>query len=123
MEEKRKFVRLNINVAVKCTKVGDERKDILPRENASKDISGGGISIISYEELKEGDILEINIELPTKKVIDTRGRVVRTNEIEIYGERQEKRYEAGIEFLGINEEDREEILKFVFQRMKHTEQK
>lgn len=114
MEEKRKFVRLNLNVEVRWRKIIETLDRAVDNINLTKDISGGGIRLIVDETVKVADKLSLEIKLPTDKVIYCQGRVIWVEKFEIVGRRHEDRYEAGIEFMDISDDDREEISKLVF---------
>jgi len=111
MRERRRFVRLDLNVNVKWRKI-DQVEEI--KENTAKNISIGGICLIVEEKLNEGDYLELKINLPNQKEIHAYGRVVWIDEYEILGAEYGKKYDAGIEFLKIKEEDQQELEKFIF---------
>lgn len=88
-------------------------------EGICEDISGVGIKFRSDYPLLSGDLLNMTIPLPpihlaTLMVI---GQVKRTKKImdEITGE---KVNEVAVEFLGINEADREEIIAYSFKRQR-----
>ena len=116
MEEKRRFVRLNTNVEVKLTKIGKISKEDLDKVAASRNISENGICIIMQGKvINAGDKLNLEIELPTQKIIKVEGIVMWVNEFEIFGGEHEKRFDAGIEFLKINDNDQEAIKDFVFK--------
>jgi len=111
MRERRGFVRLDINVKVRWERVrqkGEEKSEF------TKNISGGGICLITEEKLNEGERLYLEIELPSGKLIYARGKVVWVNEYEIIGVEIKKKYDVGIEFIEIKEEDRQEIGKYIF---------
>jgi hypothetical protein len=79
-------------------------------------ISGSGMSLITYDVLNIGDILEIKVVIQTypAKILHLYGKVVRT-------EKTPDRPDAstlGICFLGMNEEVRDEIIKFDFKKHK-----
>lgn len=111
MEEKRRFVRLDINVNVKWDK--DPAAPLRP--GSSKNISGGGICLMMADRgLKVGEVLNLEFELPNGKAIKAKGRVVWVERFEIMNRDYGQKFDAGIEFLDISDPDREEIKKFVF---------
>jgi len=114
VQERRRFVRLTTNVRVKWKKIIDTYEDIAEHINDTKNISGGGICLMVDERLGVGDRLYLEIELPTKKIIYSKGRVVWIKEYEIIGQPHKKSYDTGIEFLEIGDKDREDIKKFIF---------
>jgi len=111
MRERRRFVRLDINVKVRWKRIEQINKE---ENEVTKNISGGGICLITEEKLNEGDTLYLEIELPSGELIYARGRVVWVNEYEIIGVEAKKKYDVGIEFIEIKEEDREEIGRYIF---------
>lgn len=114
MDERRKFPRLHYNVTVTWKKVERPAAESAQGTNATKNISGGGICLEVDSVVRIGDVLELDIALPTKKTIHSKGVVRWTEDFGIIGEKSNSRYEAGIEFIEINDSDREEVKKFVF---------
>ncbi len=109
-EEKRKYPRLDINVNINWKKVS---QDSVAVKGMSKNISEGGICLIVYEKLNKGDILSLDIELPTGKVIRSRGKIAWTKDFEIIG--REQGYDVGVELMDISDQDREVLRSFVFK--------
>lgn len=110
-QERRKFLRLNINVNFKWKKLPGGKKEVF-EEGSTKNISGGGVCLMSYKKISKGDILVIEMQLPTGKTINSKAKVVWVSEIDTHGASGEKRYDAGVEFLDITESDREDIKEF-----------
>jgi len=111
IEEKRKFLRLNILADVIYTKTALRDKEKL---SLAKNISQGGICIICYERLQKSDILDLKIYLPEdRSPINALGRVAWIKEFIIGDESTGKRYDVGIEFIKINNQDRDKINKYV----------
>jgi hypothetical protein len=77
-------------------------------------ISGSGMSLIAHEPFDIGDILEIRIILQTypSKILYLYGEMVR---IEAASEKSES-YTVSVRFLGMNDNVRNEILKFDFKK-------
>jgi c-di-GMP-binding flagellar brake protein YcgR len=114
-EERRRFVRLNILADVIYKKVTPANREKL---SLTKNISKGGICLIVYEELKEEDILELEIYLPEdKNPILAKGRIVWIKEFIVGDLSKGKRYDTGIEFIEANDEDLNKIDKYVFARL------
>ena len=111
----------DINVNVSWEKVPGQP----PRESSkdqTRNISAGGICLIVYEKLRQGDVLKLDIELPNKQVITSRGRVAWVKEFQM-GRTDEKKYDAGIEFMDINDQQRSDIRQFVFKVLQDQENK
>ena len=110
MDERRKFPRLNFSVQVNWEKIETVKQT---GEFQSKNISGGGLCLFVDNTIKLGDKIKIDIHLPSGKIIEVKGKVVWVESIEMIGDKQDSRPEAGIEFFDISDEIREEIKKFV----------
>jgi Tfp pilus assembly protein PilZ len=113
MGAKREFARLNLNVRVDWRKI-DDTVDVLGKfPDATRNISAGGLCLSMDEELQVGDELQLRMELPPKKIINAKGKVVWISEFEIDNRGYKKMYNTGIKFIEIRDEDREEINEFV----------
>jgi c-di-GMP-binding flagellar brake protein YcgR len=111
-QERRKFVRLNTLVDVVYNKVSPAQK---VEVSLTKNISKGGICLIAYDELKVSDKLDLNIYLPEDKTpVHAIGRVAWVQDFVICNIPNGKRFDVGIEFTHINEQDLEKIDKHVF---------
>jgi c-di-GMP-binding flagellar brake protein YcgR len=77
-----------------------------------KDISGGGMRVITEAPLKLDQAVEFDLsdELDLQKEVF--GKVVKLYEDNDYS----SKIEAGIEFISIKENDRDKIIKYVFKR-------
>ena len=114
IEERRKFVRLNINVEINYTIITlpPHKQFTIPIQ--SKNIGGGGICLISEQELKTGELLKLEIKLPEDPpTVHALGRVVWVKPFSLATEKS-KRFDMGVEFIEISQEDRQRINKYVF---------
>jgi hypothetical protein len=77
------------------------------------DISGGGINFYSEYPYKKGDILELKmvLETPSPIALYIYGEVVNC-------EPKDKGYRVGLKFINIDEDVRDNIVKFVFHRQR-----
>jgi len=113
--DRRKFVRLNSAFDVVYA-----RRKLTPGQKLalSKNISAGGICLIlysAYDDVKNGDILDLSLYLPKqKKPVNAIGKVVWVRKFEIKDKVKGQRFEAGVEFVAIDNKDRENIRKYVF---------
>ena len=111
-QERRKFVRLNTLVDVVYNKVFPAQK---VEVSLTKNISKGGICLIAYDELKVSDNLDLNIYLPEDKTpVHVIGRVAWVKDFVICNIPNGKRFDVGIEFITISEQDEKKIAKYVF---------
>lgn len=74
-------------------------------------IGGGGVCFFSKERFEKGDILEIKMMLPLQQpmALYIYGEVIQVQE-------QPEGYNTGVKFVAMDDEIREEIVNFVFQR-------
>lgn len=111
--QRRSFFRIQAAVPVqfRCLKdLGSISYDEF-MEATTKDISGGGILLLLKKEIPKDTILEMKIRLNEKTIVPAVGRVVFVKE----GKDKDKRREVAVEFMVIEDRDREKIVKFVFQ--------
>lgn len=82
-------------------------------------ISGSGMNMIVDKPLEPGQIIHAKFFLTITPFLfmDVFGEVVRAIRSE---EKGEKNYELGIEFLNLNENDRDRIITAVFQHQRQT---
>jgi len=103
MEDKRKEPRTAISFPVAC--------DFLPQRNyfytVCKDLSNGGIKLITNNFIPRGNLLKINLNL-IDKVIDLKAKVMWCNK-----QRYADRYYTGLEFTDINETNRTYLRGFL----------
>ena len=115
-EDKRRFVRLNVFVDVVYNRIPPAEKEKL---SLTKNIGKGGICLIVYEELKVSEMLDLKMFFPEEDtLIHAIGKVVWTKEFLIGGMSQGKRYDVGIEFIKIKEEEADKLNKYVFTHFK-----
>lgn len=115
-EERRKFPRLNLAVDIEYSLL--QKETSLKIEGLSKNISSGGICLIVYEKVKIGDSLSLMINLPEgERPIQVQGIVKWIGEF-IQSSDNKNSWDVGIEFVGINEADREKLSKYVFRFLK-----
>ena len=114
VEERRKFVRLNINVEINYTVITHppHKQFVIPTK--SKNIGAGGICLISEQELRAGELLKLEIRLPEDPpVIYALGKVAWVKPFSLATEKS-KRFDMGVEFIEISPEDKQKINKYVF---------
>lgn len=116
MEDRRKFPRVNTSKMM----VNWRKVQAFDNLNETKDISAGGICLMVDGEglVSVGDLLQLEFTLPLGKTIYSKGKAVWLDKFTIIGDAPgETCYEVGVEFLDINEKDREAIEQFVFSHL------
>ncbi len=121
MLERRKFVRAGVESNIRWTRDVAVLEKEAEHKDITKNISGGGVCIITPEKLEPNERLLLEIDLPTGEIIRSRAKVVWTSKFEFKGGRLETGYETGVEFLDISEHDRELVEKFVFEYLRYPE--
>jgi c-di-GMP-binding flagellar brake protein YcgR len=103
MVERRKYPRIDVSFPVEC--------DILHAKNyfytVNRDLSPGGIRIISDRFLPKESSLKVNINL-IYKALSITAKVAWCNKT-----RLSERYMAGLEFVRISKDDQEKISRFL----------
>lgn len=114
--ELRKYFRVETRLKTKVTKLYFDKQngDILAKMNSYdvliKDISGGGVRIVSEVEFQEGDVLLFDLSDIFTGINEIFGNIIK-----LYS-KIDRKYEYGVEFILIKERDRDQIIKYVFKR-------
>jgi len=77
----------------------------------ARNISPYGCSLTTDTQLKTGEILKLQISLPSGVCINTLGEVKRSNSLKV--SKDKVKYMNGIEFKGIRDSDTDEITRFL----------
>lgn len=110
MKENRKYIRLKapIGVVYKPIKKHKRQKAHL---SLVRDISGGGLKIMSKEDLRSGDLLDMEIQVPhLEESIHAIGEVVWFSHTK---EKDREIRQAGVRFRDIDAKDLHLILEYV----------
>ena len=107
--QQRRFYRFDISIPV--TKEFDIKEEITIEECKTKDISGSGLKLYSNINHSVGDIVKCKFQI-NNHPIDVKGKVVRVENIDTF----DYKYSLGIDFIGLNEKDRDRIIKFIFEK-------
>ena len=93
------------------------RKALIQKDGIVKNISGSGAKIYSNEELTIGDILKLEIILPTFPIspITVFGESVRVERLE---KNQKQRFGIVVKYTTIREEDQDTLIRYVFRRQR-----
>ncbi len=116
----RGFYRLEVDVPVKKEFVIEEdgKRRIIEENCRSQNISGGGIKLYSNYEHKIGDQVLCSFSIDNHQIV-AMGEVVRIEEVDIFY----YKYGIGVKFVELNEEDRDRIISFIFQKQRELRNK
>jgi|UPI0006B67DCD c-di-GMP-binding flagellar brake protein YcgR len=109
--QQRKYYRLSISLPVtKSSDVkGEGDEEILVENCRTKDISGSGLRLYSNFKHNPGDIIRCKFKIQDH-LIDVKGKVIRVDKVDTF----DYSYSLGINFLELDENDRDKIIKFIF---------
>lgn len=112
--ERRSFFRMNCTLEAEYRIIEAFPIDDTDQEpfikTVTRDISGGGVCLITPSKLKNGTMLELYLKL--ERNIRFIGIVTRSMEVR---EKGKITHETGIEFKRIENKDRERIISYVFE--------
>ncbi len=115
--EKRRFPRINLNVDIQYRILNSSESQIL--KSQAKNISAGGICLISLDKPETGNILDLSFILPgLEGTLRILGRVAWVEAFIIGDTPTSKGYEAGIEFIDIKDEEQQKINRYVLTLLK-----
>lgn len=116
--QQRAFVRVEAMVPISIKSLSSSETSPLVSA-VSKDISGGGLRIVSKQPFKLGERAQLYIELPELGTIETSAEVVRVDK----PDEDRALYWIGLKYLGLPEGLRSKIIKFVFKKQLEYRQK
>lgn len=109
----RRYYRFDISIPVIKEFVIKTKMDeeISSEECRTKDISGSGLRLYSNYKHNVGDMVrcKFNIE---DNLMDIKGKVVRIERVDTF----DYMYSLGIDFVDIDEQERDTIIKFIFEQ-------
>ncbi len=114
--ERRAFPRLYYNVEVEYNVLSDQPSG--PTEGFSRNVSEGGICILTLDKFTVGDHIDLSFSLPgAEKPIKATGKVAWVEEFSVGDTSSSKAYDAGIHFININDADKQRIHQHVISRL------
>lgn len=118
-QEKRKFPRYELMKGRVRYKAPSSQMDI--GMASIKNISGGGLCLLTVDKIENGLTLHVDFELPEEKLgASALCKVVWVDELEqaIDEEEMQYKYQIGVKFLEIDRKVKEEIIHLVVKRLK-----
>ncbi len=109
-DEKRRYIRLEMPIKI----IYNAKNDNQMKESFSKDISAEGLRFIASSPINPGAEIELKISLPdATNPVHIQGKTVwcsKTNQ-------GDEIYEVGVEFVKIEEDNKNTFLKFLCDTM------
>lgn len=118
--QRRNFVRLSTRLTVFSSKLDKDNQVLESFSATTTDISGGGILFGCDHPLNIGDMLETFIYIGDNQTVVAVGRVVRAVE---QSAASKYRYVVGLEFENIRENERDKIIKYIFNQQRELRTK
>ncbi|MEN6460470.1 MAG: PilZ domain-containing protein [Syntrophomonas sp.] len=110
--QRRGFLRLPVAVPIKYRPAGENTELY---DGVTVDISGGGALLSTQCSIEEGQILEMEIDLPDREPVFCRARVIRLLERRT---REGQINKAALQFSEIIEGKRDKIINFIFEKQR-----
>ncbi len=112
MREKRRFIRFDIALKVNYIV---QKQTKLEKTGITKDVSVGGLQLLTEDRLETGNKLELKMTIPNAlNPVHLNGIVLWTKEI---SQGNVPSYSAGIEFGKIEEDNKNTFLRFLCDLM------
>lgn len=116
MDQKIDKVISNQEKILKKFDTGDDEQDV-SASGECIDISGSGVNLHVSEKIHEEDLLELTIEPPIKPPIQII-LLAKPTRICPSKDKENNGFDVSVTFTAINEDDREELIKYIFQRQR-----
>lgn len=109
----RNYYRFPISIPViKRTKVIEDREEKILVENCeTKDISGGGLKLLTNYNHYKGEIIECEFKIKEKTIV-SKAEVVRIENVDSFS----YKFNIGVRFIDMKEKDRDAIVQFIFSK-------
>ena len=112
-KEYRQFKRLHVPVYIRYVHHPQPGGDPRSALSAARDISGAGVCLEAEQSYSPSEIVELAIELEEgKHPVEALARVIWSEKTD----REERPFDLGVEFIGIEEEDRDLIDRKVLEQ-------
>jgi len=121
--QRRQYFRFDCSVFIKYREINifeDEEENQILKKALTRDLSGGGLCLLTDVKLETGKILGFELKLDENLSINFLGTIIRTS----LSDRNEKyNYEIGISFKKIENKDREALIRYIFNEQRKLRQK
>lgn len=122
--QRRRYFRLDCSVQVQYRIVyslNEIHNEGIPyKKTIANNLSGGGINLMLEDKIKVGCLLECEIFTDESRKVKFFGQVIRYVESGMEGR---FKYEAGIAYIQINNNDREAVVRYIFNEQRKLRKK
>ena len=122
--QRRSYFRLGCSLSIQFRQVeslNPIHSEGVPFKKAlASNLSGGGICLLLEDKVEVGKLIECEIPTGEGKVVRFYGKIIRYDRSE---SDDRFKYEAGIAYIKINENDRETVVKFIFDEQRKLRKK
>lgn len=122
--QRRSYYRLNCSVQIQyriVDSMNEVYNDNIPfKKSFSNNISGGGISLMLEEKVEVGRLVECELFTSQDKRVRFFGKIIRYERSELEGR---FKYAAGIAYIKINDNDREAVVRYIFNEQRKLRKK
>ena len=115
IEQRRNHIRVDGDIPLMYAMVGRGEYE---STHETINISGSGVRFMASTNFKEGKLLKLKIDLPTRPitVIPIIGEVVRTERV--VKKKNEVSYRIALQYTEISKTDREKLIQYIFQKQR-----
>lgn len=106
--QRRNFFRLLTSMDIAVRKING----VVVENTKTVDISGGGIRLLSKQDFEINDIVRLDFQLESKE-FSVDAKVVKIDYTDVRGTK-----EVSLQFIDILEKDRNEIIRFIFDKQR-----
>lgn len=118
--QQRSFVRFDVPLPVIVEyRLNNDEDEITSLKLTTKDLSGGGLQVISDEKIKVGKKVHLTLDIPEHGAFQIDGQVVRLNQ----PQEDRQLFWISIKFLSIPNNIRDKIIRFIVRRQLEQRQK
>lgn len=118
--QQRAFVRIRTTIPAKLKTYDPASLQFSePISVLSRDLSGGGMQIVSKHSIEQGTKVQLEIELPDTGPLTFNGQVVRSEQ----SQTSHSVFWVGIKFQDMSERERSKIIRYIFKKQLDNRQK
>lgn len=116
----REFYRFEISIPVikRMIVIEDGEEEVIVENCRTKDISGGGLRLLTNHKHNIGDVIECQFTIEGRPIF-SKAKIVRLEPVDTF----DYKYSVGVELIDISENDRDAIVKFIFEKQRELREK